>query len=361
MKYFLLIFFTVVVLISITPSQDIPVIKVGLFKIDKEVYFTKVGEIVNSSIRVEVGGEGEFILRIEKGNVIFNFGKDIFVLTLPVFLYPQKDKLITVNSIIYKGILEINESGWIINILNLEDYLMGVIPVEMPVSYPLEALKAQAVSARTYALSNLNRHKIFDLCANVHCQAYKGVNFEKEKTNIAVKETIGEVITYNGRLIKAFYHSSSGGITENSEDVWGGYYPYLRSVKDVEELNNDTWVVFLSFEDIKRKLANINLNLQEVFYIELEKSSTGRVKNVIIRNNAENWLIRGTLWREIFNIPSTLFDIKFENTGIYILGKGMGHGVGLSQRGAKFLAERGFNYKEIIKYYYKGVEIQKWY
>lgn len=361
MKHFLKIFLAFFILFSFTFSQDIPVVKIGLFKIDKEVNFAKVGEIVNSYIKIEVGGDGNFTLKIEEESAILNFGKDILILTLPIIFYPQKDKLISVNSMLYRGIIEINEDKWIVNILNLEDYLMGVIPAEMPSSYPFEALKAQTVSARTYALVNLRRHNFFDLCANVHCQVYKGVNFEKERTNMAVKETIGEVITYNGQLIKAFYHSSSGGITENSEDVWGEYYPYLRSVKDVEELNSDTWSIFLSKDDIKRKLANININLQETFSIELEKNSTGRVKNVIIINNIVDWSIKGTLWREIFNLPSTLFDIKFEINGIYILGKGIGHGVGLSQKGAKFLAERGYNYKEIIKFYYQGVEIQKWY
>ncbi|MCX7845246.1 MAG: SpoIID/LytB domain-containing protein, partial [Dictyoglomaceae bacterium] len=330
-------------------------------KIDKEINLTRVGEIINSHTKVEVEGNGSFTLKIERENAILNFGKDILILTLPILLYPQKNKLIAVNSMVYRGIMEINENGWIINILNLEDYLMGVIPAEMPLSYPLEALKAQTVSSRTYALSSLGRHRIFDLCANVHCQVYKGVNFEREKTNMAVRETMGEVITYNGQLIKAFYHSSSGGITENSEDVWGGYYPYLRSVKDVEELNNDTWVVILSLEEIKGKLTNFNATFQEIFTMELEKSSTGRVKNVIIRSNIEDFLVKGTLWREIFNLPSTLFDIKFENNSIYILGRGMGHGVGLSQKGARFLAEKGYNYRDIIKYYYQGVEVQKWY
>lgn len=360
MKY-LIIFSIIFLLLSHSLSQEIPVIRIGLFKIDKEINLTNVGEILNSYIKVEVGGNGNLSLKLEDKSAIINFGKDIIILTLPIFLNPQKDKHISVNSMAYRGMLEINENGWIINTLNLEDYLMGVLPGEMPPSYPLEALKAQAVSARTYALINFRKHKFFDLCSNVHCQVYKGVNFERQRTNIAVKETMGEVITYNGQLIKAYYHSSSGGITENSEDVWGEYCPYLRSVKDVEEVNNDIWTVSLSLEEIKMGINKANMYLEEIFSIELEKSSTGRVKNVIIRSNGEKWTIKGTLWREIFNLRSTLFDIKYENNRIYLLGKGMGHGVGLSQRGAKFLAEKGYNYREIIKFYYKGVETQKWY
>ncbi len=360
MKYFI-IFSIIFLLLSYSLSQDIPIIRIGLFKMDKEMNFTNVGEILNSYIKVEVGGNGNLSLKLDKESAIINFGKDLLILTLPIFFYPQKDKFISVNSMAYRGILEISENEWIINTLNVEDYLMGVLPGEMPSSYPLEALKAQAVSARTYALINFGKHKFFDLCSNVHCQVYKGVNFERERTNIAVKETIGEVITYNGQLIKAYYHSSSGGITENSEDVWGEYYPYLRSVRDVEEINDDTWTVSLSLEKIKMVLNKSNIYIEDIFSIELEKSSTGRVKNVIIKSSDREWKIKGTMWREIFNLRSTLFDIKYNNDGIYLLGKGMGHGVGLSQRGAKFLAEKGYNYREIIKFYYQGVEIEKWY
>ncbi|MGB9856628.1 MAG: SpoIID/LytB domain-containing protein [Dictyoglomaceae bacterium] len=362
MKNFILTLLIVFLFLSFSLSQDIPTVRIGLFKLDREIFLSNVGRVINSYIQIEAGGNGKVILKsFENGSIILNFGKDVLILTLPVFFYPQQDKKIGINSSYYRGIIEINNDGWVINTLNLEDYLLGVVPSEMPYNYPLEALKAQAVSARTYALSNLGKHKDFDLCSTVHCQVYKGASYEKERSNMAVKETMGEVITYNGQLIKAFYHSSSGGITENSEDVWGGYYPYLRSVKDVEELERDTWEVFLSLDDIKRKLSNININLQEVISIELDKSSTGRVKNVIIRSNSNDWVFKGTLWRELFNLPSTLFNIEFSNNGLYLYGRGMGHGVGLSQKGAKILAEKGYNYRDIIKFYYQGVEIQKWY
>lgn len=362
MKKFILILLTIFLLLSFSLSQDIPTVRIGLFKIAKEIILSNVGRIVNSYIQVEVGGNGDLILKIsDEGSVFLNFGKDILILTLPVIFYPQKDKKISIDSNYYRGILEINSEKWIINTLNLEDYLLGVVPAEMPSNYPLEALKAQGVSSRTYALSNLGKHKDFDLCSTVHCQVYKGANYERERSNMAVKETMGEVITYNGQLIKAFYHSSSGGVTENSEDVWGGYYPYLRSVKDVEELEKDTWTVFIPFENIFRKFNDLNISTKENLILDLEKSSTGRVKNVFIRNNSEEWTIKGTLWREIFNLPSTLFNIEFSNNGIYLYGRGMGHGVGLSQKGAKYLAEKGYNYRDIIKFYYQGVEIQKWY
>jgi stage II sporulation protein D len=362
MKKFILSLLIFILLLSFSLSQDIPIVRIGISKIEREITLSNVGKINNSYIEIEVGGNGILTIKeIENDSVILNFGKDILILTLPILIYPQKDKIIGINSYYYRGMLEINDEKWLINILNLEDYLMGAVPSEMPPYYPLEALKAQAVSARTYVLANLKKHGNFDLCSSVHCQVYKGASYEREKSNIAVKETMGEVITYNGQIIKAFYHSSSGGITENSEDVWGGYYPYLRSVKDVEELEKDTWSIFLSLNDIKNKLRNLNINIQDMFDIILEKSSTDRVKNVIIKTDNNEFVIKGTQWREIFNLPSTLFKIDINNEGLYFYGRGKGHGVGLSQEGAKFLAEKGYNYKDIIKFYYQGVDIQKWY
>ncbi|PMQ02349.1 MAG: hypothetical protein CBR30_01470 [Dictyoglomus sp. NZ13-RE01] len=355
------IFVLFLILFVVSFSQEIPIIRVGVLKIDREIFISNVGLIVNSYINIELGGNGELYLKISENCAVLNFGKDVLILSLPITLYPQKDKKITINSNQYRGIFEINNDGWLINILNLEEYLYGVVPAEMPASYPIEALKAQAVASRTYALANMGKHKDFDLCSTTHCQVYKGFSYEKESSNKAVLETIGEVITYNGSLIKAFFHSSSGGITENSEDVWGGYYPYLRSVKDVEELEKDSWTVYYSFEDTRRKLLSININLENIDTIELEKSATGRVKNVVLKNTMGENIIKGTLWREIFDLPSTLFNIEFSNGGMYFKGKGYGHGVGMSQKGAKYLAEKGYNYKDILKYYYQGVDIKRWY
>lgn len=140
----------------------------------------------------------------------------------------------------YRGALELRHRGGgltAVNIVPVDGYLRSVVPEEMPVDWPAEAIKAQSVAARSFALASRGRHASegYDLCTTTHCQLYTGTAAEKSASDAAIKATRGEVLTYGGKPIEALFHTDSGGMTENSEDVWGSHVPYLRAAKDTPQ------------------------------------------------------------------------------------------------------------------------------
>jgi stage II sporulation protein D len=348
-------------LFSLSYSQEIPTLRIGIEKIDGEVFFSNIGEIITDYLNIKVEGKGIIKIRVKDGSAVIEAENGILTTTLPIKIYPDGYYLNYKNNF-YRGYMEISKSGWLINVINMEDYLLSVVPSEMPAYYPLEALKAQAVASRTYALVNKGKHGEFDLCNTTHCQVYKGMKKENERSTKAVMDTKGEVIVYNGSPIKAFFHSSSGGYTEACKYVWGQDLPYLQSVKDVDELLLDTWTREITLGDLLVKIRSLGIPLGNEFSIEVEKTPSDRVYNIIFKDDYGVYYIKGTTFRSLFNLPSTLFNFSLNSDGqILIVGRGNGHGVGLSQKGAKFLAEKGYNYREILKYYYQGVDVVKWY
>lgn len=348
------------IFVNTSYSQNIPVIRIGINKINGEAFFLNVGRMSTDYLEIKVEGKGYVKINIMNNTAFIETSNGILGVTLPLRIFPD-GYFVNYNSNYYRGYLEISKSGWVINILSIEEYLLSVVPSEMPAYYPMEALKAQAVASRTYALRSKNRHGEFDLCSATHCQVYKGVKAENAKTTKAVLETIGEVITYNNQLIKAFFHSSSGGYTEDCKYVWGEDLPYLKGVKDVEELLNDSWEKYLNLDEFLEKLIYSGISINGGLSLELEKTASGRVYRLWFRDSQNVYTLKGTDFRSLFGLPSTLFDLELKDDKMLIRGRGNGHGVGLSQKGARFLAERGYNYKEILRYYYQGVDIVKWY
>ena len=258
------------------------------------------------------------------------------------------------------------EANTVINI-NLEDYIIGVVAAEMPASFELEALKAQAVAARTYALYKKNSRKgQYDLIKGVKDQAYQDneellkkwkLNFFKYylKVREAVEETQNEVITYDGEIINAFYFSMSNGYTENCELVFSEDLPYLNSVPsswDNASLNNYENTKTFTKADFCAKLGLTCNNLE----IEnITRSNSNRVLNITINNQT----FKGTNFRTLLGLRSTDFDININNEEITITTRGYGRGVGMSQYGANGMAKEGYSYQEILKYYYQNTEINK--
>ena len=201
------------------------------------------------------------------------------------------------------------------------NYLYGVVPREMPASFEMEALKAQAIAARTYTLKNINKHNSegYDLCDTTHCQVYGGMDGEQEITNRAVDETYGMIITYNGEIIDALYHSNSGGVTEDSLEAWGNNYPYLISVDD--EFSNDApnsnWSINLTADEINKRLKNSGINIGNILDMEvLQTSSNGRVTQL---------KVLGTLGERILNkgeIRAILGDTELKSTWFTIKNQG---------------------------------------
>ena len=268
--------------------------------------------------------------------------------------------------------------------MDINDYLRGVLASEMPAYYNLEALKAQAIVARTYTYRKMNEHaegKEADICDNFnHCQAFytkeQLMNIwtrrgDDEKTrdeyweniNKAVVQTQNKVITYNGEFIKAFFHASSPIKTENVDQIWGkSYYPYLISVDNVEsnEYKNRTSEVIVTFKDMEKYIKD---NIKKDFNLKYDNNiniysntSSGRVKEI----NVCGIKISAEKLRIAFGLKSTQFCMNIvDNTSIKFEVTGYGHGIGLSQVGSDYLANKGMKAEDIIKYYYKGVEVLK--
>ena len=260
--------------------------------------------------------------------------------------------------------------------VELDSYLVNVVSAEMPVDFEIEALKAQAVVARTYTIYKMQnkKHENADICDDSNCcQAWiskedRLSRWEADKSESnwnkieqAVEETKGKVITYNNKVINAFFHSNSGGKTEIPVNVWGGTgYPYLQVVETSGEEGYSQYQSEAIYtrdeliEKLKTKYEDITIdfNNDEDCKI-LEYTDSGRVRTVKFGNHE----LSGTETRSLFNLRSTNFEIIKEDENIKFSVKGYGHGVGMSQTGADSLAKQGKNYEEIIKHFYIGVEI----
>lgn len=262
--------------------------------------------------------------------------------------------------------------------LDLDTYLYGVVASEMPASFEIEALKAQAVVARTYTvyqIKNGKKHENTDVCDSANCcQAWiskenRYSRWEKEKQNEywnkilkAVNETKGKIIFYNGQPINALFHSNSGGKTELSINVWGGDFPYFQTVETSGEdiyTSYNSEIEVPKDELIKIMLENYSdfeINFKENDCIKIiEYTSGDRVQKIKIGNIE----ISGVEARKKFGLKSAKFNFEILENSIKFKVVGYGHGVGLSQCGSDSLAKQGKNYQEIIKYYYKDVEISE--
>ncbi len=337
---------------------------------------------------------------------------------------------ISLGSRSYRGIIEIGRYGksgvTAINVIDMEEYLYGVVPSEMYSSWPKEALKAQAVAARSYAYYNAFVARKYPkekymICDTVISQAYKGFSSEAATCNQAVNETAGKAIYYAGNVIPAVFFSTSGGHTEDSQNVWGGTVAYLKGVPDSYENEPaaQPWSVTLTASQIKNKLAAKGIDIGEILDLKIDSYSTsGRAMTMtVIGETGEYKLVKETIssWMGLksrkFTLirPSDKANTSFlavnsagKNSGNLIgayvvtgtqgtvelntskdqiiafsddnsnsialiqgkpetyifIGQGYGHGVGMSQSGAKGMAKKGYNYKQILEYYYKGVEIK---
>ena len=252
-------------------------------------------------------------------------------------------------------------NGKIIN-LELEEYVLGVVGAEMPASFNIEALKAQAILARTYALKSIKNGK--KLTDTVSTQAYKdNSELQKlwkndytkyyEKIKKAVNETKGKVILYNNEYIDAVYHSTSNGKTENSKNVWKNILPYLVSVDSSWDKNVKSYKKETIFE-INEFCNILKLDVEEPITYEIIHNETGRVRQITINNKT----FSGTEFRNLLKLRSADFEIEINDEKVKVTTYGYGHGVGMSQYGANEMAKQGYSYIQILKHYYTGVVIK---
>ncbi|MCL2200035.1 MAG: SpoIID/LytB domain-containing protein, partial [Defluviitaleaceae bacterium] len=334
----------------------------------------------------------------------------------------------------YRGVIEFIPSGNLVsavNVLSIEEYLLGVLPAEMSPSFHPEALKAQAVASRTYTFRRVrhaesHRDHPFDLCDTTCCQSYRGAANEHELTSDAVWATFGLMLFYDDELIIAQYFSSSGGATENSEDVFFEARPYARSVNEIAEHNPRIWDMTVTWAQLTQAANAAGAGIGAVHGISKSRiNAGGRVLELTLHGANGTWAahrdttgvrglftnIGGTLPSRFFTITGGMhstpnvsvtsgwystnaplnshqaiggngavatvhFGYVFDGvttrrinstptmvtggTGITLNGRGWGHGVGMSQMGAQGMAQEGFNFMDILRHYYTGVEI-RWY
>lgn len=409
-------------------AAEAPLVRVGLWQEQASLLLSSTQPFVVCSADTAAfkqqypAGTKIFIAWKDKRAVVD--GKPVVGQKLLVMPVDEKaaDAAIEVNRKSYRGTIEINvlTSGLTaVNKISLEQYLYGVMPKEMPDTWPVDALKAQAVAARTFALYSLHKHEAegFDLCASTHCQVYGGKTVESANATAAVDSTRGETLLYKGKPIYASFHTTSGGMTENSEDVWGSYLPYLRAVPD-DDLATPyaKWEMQFTPKELTQKLNTAGLSIGNLAAIELsplkekpsanqDRSATGRIKTMRFIGDKGSVTLTGAKVRSALGLKSTLFDIRmivpeekkisvpigqyykkdiavnlppYEERGLYtdsenirrisgregeliaIDGRGWGHGLGMSQWGAQMMAKQ-LDYQAILHHYYTDIEIKKIY
>ena len=245
----------------------------------------------------------------------------------------------------------------VVNRVEIDEYLKGVLPKEMSPSFPMESLKAQALCSRSFAINNYNKFikKGYNLDDTTSSQVYYGKDVENKSTNKAVEDTLGQVIKYNGEVAETIFCASSGGYTVASSEAWGGNsVPYLIAQEDPYSVH--PWKYELKDSDLKK------LNLSDAFSVSLDYNNSNRVNNLTFSTSKGDVKIKATDFRKKIGntiIKSTLFDVNVIGNKIFVSGKGYGHGVGMSQYGAVEMAKKGSNYKDIIEFYFPGTNIEK--
>lgn len=339
-------------------------------------------------------------------------------------LFPTNGGIVKIDGTAYRGGVEIIPASGggltVINFVNINDYIAAVVGKEMSPSWHIEALKAQAVCARSYTISTWNKHSSlgFNLCATQDCQAYPGVSGEDEKTLQAAHETKDQILTFEGAVASTLYSSSNGGSSAYSKYVWGTDFPYLQAVEDIyenpDEATYTPWQVTLTNDEINAKLKEKEINIGNVYDMKVTGADEyGRSYKVTIYGDNGTYDLVNDKTRTFFGLRSqkytiassssnapelyaksggnvsklssynlrnssgisnaanklyiktsssvtehTLSDTSIPN-GTYVLnGAGWGHGVGMSQWGAKAMADKGFAYNEILNFYYSGTALE---
>jgi stage II sporulation protein D len=277
-----------------------------------------------------------------------------------LWIEPSNDGYVWIDDRWYRGSTQLVPTGngvIAINHVDIEQYLASVVGAEMIASWPQEALKAQAVAARSYALYERSKSNspLFDLGNTQGHQVYKGITSETNTTQAAVAATSGQVMTYNGKVILAAFHASSGGHTENVEDVWIEPLPYLRGVPDFDQgTPSYQWTKSFSSSELGSKISGVG-NVTAIAPIKV--TPNGRIETVQVRGTQGTRTMDGDAFRQALSLKSALFTAVPTAGGFQLNGKGFGHGIGMSQWGAYNLASQGTNYQQILSHYYQNTTL----
>lgn len=307
--------------------------------------------------RVSVSGSGIHIA-----------GTDLPVSALKVFA--NRDASIFVNNKSFRGEIDIfktdNSKLTVVNVVELEKYIKGVLPSEVPDRWPMETLKAQAIAARTYAfyVKQGKRHALYDLTNDIFSQVYGGRSREKYRTNLAVDWTKGLVLAYDNKFLPSYYHSTCAGHTENVRELWNQEIGALAGQPCIfcKDSPHASWKKNMRLKDIQDKLNEHDYRLGLIREIQVvERNRSQRIKTLkIVARDGKEVLISGKDFRNILGpniLKSNSYDIEMKGYYVDFFGRGWGHGVGLCQWGARAMAQQQYRFEDILKYYYPGAKI----
>ena len=287
-----------------------------------------------------------------------------------VLINPLGEGPAVINGRNFRGAIQLIKTGdaklTVINRIGLEDYVKGILYHEASHYWPMESLKAQAIVSRTYAVYQMqaNRSKDFDVTSDIYSQVYGGKTSERERTNRAVNETRGQILTYQGKVIPTYFHATCGGYTEDASVLWNINIPPLKGVacgfcKDSPHFN---WHYVALLDEISEKLADAGHKTGSIKnIIILGRNNSGRVFDLKISGSKKDLKISAKDFRSIMSpniIRSTNFSVSVVNKDAVFEGLGWGHGVGLCQWGAYFMAKQGHSAGQILKYYYPGAYVK---
>ncbi len=339
-------------------TNDTTTVRVLILKTGGRFTVSSGGDIVVFGGTADVarsfkGSSIEFIPSAISSKIVLKSGKP------PLYL----------NGKPYRGIFELhskNNSAFVVNVLKIDEYLLSVIPCEIPSGWEMEALKAQAVAARTYAYYHLKTSAknplLYNLDATTNSQVYRGIYEETERTTKAVIDTSGEIISQNSMPILAYFHSTCGGKTIDDRYVWrNNDLPYLKGVTCgfCEASTKFKWKSKLSMEEVHDCLSKKHANVGRIKNIKFKRKN-GRVTDVFIRHVNGSMTISGNNFRLLFppeKMRSLYFTSKKVDRSLVLNGHGWGHGVGMCQWGARGMALRGYGYHDILNHYYSDIRI----
>ncbi|MEO0539547.1 MAG: SpoIID/LytB domain-containing protein [Cyanobacteria bacterium P01_A01_bin.105] len=297
------------------------------------------------------------------GQLTLTDGQTEYAAANGFWIEPDAEGLVWIGDRWYRGrvrVVPANDGLLAVNHVDIEEYLYSVVGSEMPASWPQAALQSQAVAARSYAMYHRGRarNRAFDMGGTTTWQVYRGLSGEAASTRAAVEATAGQVLTYGGQIIEAVFHSSSGGHTENSEDVWSSAVPYLKGVRDFDEnAPVYSWDATLSLSEASGQFSDIG-QIQEIQI--LRHSGQNRAAEVLVVGDLDETVVRGNDLRRALGLRSTKIDsitVNLAQDLLLISGRGFGHGIGLSQWGARGMAEQGSSYDQILRHYYQGTQL----
>ncbi|MGL5955265.1 MAG: SpoIID/LytB domain-containing protein [Brevinema sp.] len=340
------------------------------------IYTTQLRVLLKTGNQHTITPKGQYILRADQktvevsGKLLLQYHSQGIKVNNTLLKSDRLDilgtKLLALEKTVYRGTVTVHRTKGsliVVNNVDLEEYLMSVVPSEVYRNWNLETLKAQAVAARTYALYEKRSGGFFDVYNDTRSQVYRGVQSEYSATSKAVLETRGQVLTYQGQFIKAYFSSSIGGISAAGSEI-GDHKPYLQPVKSYQAIQNPhkEWAIRVPLKRIQQQYKTSQITAIEV----AQRSSSGRIAQIHIKDaSGKTTKIRGDRFRtHIGNnkMKSTRANLQVSSSGdLIIKGTGYGHGVGMGQWEAQELARRGAKYHQILRYFYQGTEIKKIY